>query len=145
MAKRSTKDSAAGTTKTKTTDATKTVKKGEAGVYVYCKLPNGMQFQTPFGVVVLKGTNDAQIVGGYGRTFVSQKAWEYILSVYGGMKVFNKSNPVIFEAEKASYGDDAAKEQGEDTTTGMEQKAPSDIIKKAEATANNKQPENDED
>lgn len=120
------------------------VKKGENVVLVYCMLPSGMSFPTPFGLVTLNGSNVAQLVGGYGKTHVPKKAWEYVKSVYKSMKVFDENNPVIFEAESAEDGDEAAQDQGESVSTGLEQKAPNEIVKKAEAQAGNKQPKEED-
>lgn len=105
------------------------------GMRVYCKLPSGMKFPTPFGEVSLKGSSASNLVNGYGCTLVPQDAWEYIQKVYGKMKVFDKLNPVIFAASSTADGESMAKEFGANVKTGLEKKNPKDIVVAAERKA----------
>ncbi len=126
----------------------KTASVKNEGVYViYCKLPCGMSFPLPSGKkVVLNGSNHKDgdhslTILGYGRTEVAIDDWDWIMSVYGSLKIFNESNPVVFAAEDVISGDSAAREFGVSVKTGLEQRSPKEIIKTAEKQAGNKQVE----
>lgn len=114
---------------------------------VYCKLPNGFSFPLPGNrKLILNGSNQRSQEGstltivGYGRTKVPIADWEYVFSVYSGLKVFDENNPIIFAAENAEEGDDMAREFGPTTKHGMEQRDPKHIVQTAEREAGNPQP-----
>lgn len=111
---------------------------------VYCKLPCGYSVPLPDGrKLILNGSNHKNDDGatltivGYGRTEVAIADWDYVMKVYGSMRLFSEDNPVIFAAESKKEGDEIARDVGPHVKSGMEQRAPRDIIKKAERQANN--------
>lgn len=99
-------------------------------VYVACKLPNGIRFETSYGEVILKGVKMSELVkaggflpsGSYFITPVDRKAWNEIMKKYGDQPFIK--NKIIFAKEDYGHAQGMAKEIDAEVVTGYEQVNP---------------------
>ncbi len=111
-------------------------------IYVYCKLPHGVQFRLPNGSIValagsghkLRGLDKGVLpVGAYGMTAVNQEDWEYISKQHANLKAFKLGH--IFAEVTKTEGLAKAKDLKE-VKTGLE---PVDLKKNNQRGVNSKQ------
>lgn len=94
-------------------------------VVVCSKMGRDHAIATPFGTVTLRGANSSAIIGGYGKTAVPRKQWDYVERIYG--KTAAWKNGVIFAADSDAYADAKAKDMA-GVKTGAEPLKPGEVM-----------------